>query len=863
MKHLAILPALAWAGLATGGAHAQITSTYNTLTNPAWTDADNWDNVPDVDEYPDNGNGGFFFSAIIPPSVITDIGAESIDLDALTLQSNTSLKADAGGVMIVSGITSVDALATSKLDVPGGTFLANGPLNAFGTLRVGGAWQLTINGELFVPGALTLDGGGSPRATIFGGAIVQGDLGLQSNPSGSSDSAELINQGGSEIFFTTSSSHTLVPTFTDNGGVITVQNGGSLTFPAAFAGSTQLVTLNGTTLNALGELPTNSAEINFNRNTRINGSLTVQTDLGEVTFFAGVHELLAGSTIDAAGTESGGAVTLAGSAQVIGTGTINCSESCAFEMNGGVLGPDDGGDTTIFNTGKFSWGAGEIRGLTNQATTPGDFSTVSLAGGRSVSGLLKNEGHATQGFIITVAGGARIENSSGATWNVVGGNTTGAGSFANEGIYLKSNGVSSIMTTIFTNTGTVHVSDGSLDLRNSIDLDLGEVLEGGGDWLISGNGRLFFNNGARKIRGISDGTRVTVDGPNAVAPLDPDGLFFNDGSLRLLNGAKFETGPLQNNTSTQTSGGSEVDVEDVINQGSFVADDSTTIADGDWSGSGSAEINGGSVGISGSVDCPGGSWSIDENASVGVGGDFGAGQTSVEGQLDITGDLLMDPVELEEVRLGSDTTGGQVTADELLAPAGTIGGNGAFQLRLLDADGATIDPGFDDEPCGVLDFALSEAGSFDATTSVVMDMEPAGGAPAPGRGAVETDTMSFAGPMTLAGTLEVRSAAPVQLDPGEGVALITGDQLSGSFDQVVYPQGTFYRVEYSPTAVTLIGRCAADLAPPFESLDFSDVIAFLSAFGASVADADLAEPFGSLDFSDIIAFLTSFGAGCP
>lgn len=57
--------------------------------------------------------------------------------------------------------------------------------------------------------------------------------------------------------------------------------------------------------------------------------------------------------------------------------------------------------------------------------------------------------------------------------------------------------------------------------------------------------------------------------------------------------------------------------------------------------------------------------------------------------------------------------------------------------------------------------------------------------------------------------------------------------------------------------------CVADLAEPFGSLDFSDVVAFLAAFGAGDAAADLAAPFGSLDFSDVVAFLSAFGAGCP
>lgn len=55
----------------------------------------------------------------------------------------------------------------------------------------------------------------------------------------------------------------------------------------------------------------------------------------------------------------------------------------------------------------------------------------------------------------------------------------------------------------------------------------------------------------------------------------------------------------------------------------------------------------------------------------------------------------------------------------------------------------------------------------------------------------------------------------------------------------------------------------ADLAEPFDSLDFSDVVAFLTAFGSMDPAADLAPPTGVFDFSDVVAFLGAFGAGCP
>ncbi len=57
--------------------------------------------------------------------------------------------------------------------------------------------------------------------------------------------------------------------------------------------------------------------------------------------------------------------------------------------------------------------------------------------------------------------------------------------------------------------------------------------------------------------------------------------------------------------------------------------------------------------------------------------------------------------------------------------------------------------------------------------------------------------------------------------------------------------------------------CPADLAEPFGVHDFSDVSAFLVAFGAMDPAADLAEPLGGFDFSDVLAFLVAFAAGCP
>ncbi len=90
------------------------------------------------------------------------------------------------------------------------------------------------------------------------------------------------------------------------------------------------------------------------------------------------------------------------------------------------------------------------------------------------------------------------------------------------------------------------------------------------------------------------------------------------------------------------------------------------------------------------------------------------------------------------------------------------------------------------------------------------------------------------------------------------------DVPDGSFPDntaiVVYQSVSFTQFE----VLLKVGSCSeADLAKPYNVLDFSDVLAFLTAFAGMDPAADLAEPFGSFDFSDVIAFLTAFGAGCP
>jgi hypothetical protein len=118
----------------------------------------------------------------------------------------------------------------------------------------------------------------------------------------------------------------------------------------------------------------------------------------------------------------------------------------------------------------------------------------------------------------------------------------------------------------------------------------------------------------------------------------------------------------------------------------------------------------------------------------------------------------------------------------------------------------------------------------------------------------------------LAGELIVNEIDGYLPVVGDEFVLIDGASVTGAFDTVTLPAtlpNRVYRLFYESDRVLLVYTCDGDFAPPYDVLDFSDVLAFLAAFSAGDPLVDLATPLGVFDFSDVIAFLSAFGAGCP
>ncbi len=98
----------------------------------------------------------------------------------------------------------------------------------------------------------------------------------------------------------------------------------------------------------------------------------------------------------------------------------------------------------------------------------------------------------------------------------------------------------------------------------------------------------------------------------------------------------------------------------------------------------------------------------------------------------------------------------------------------------------------------------------------------------------------------------VRALLPI--DNGSSVTVLAGGNFTQSGDLNIDRIASWNPCVFS---------CPADLAAPSGTLNFFDVLAYLTAFNNADPTADLAAPTGTLNFFDVLAYLTAFNAGCP
>lgn len=85
----------------------------------------------------------------------------------------------------------------------------------------------------------------------------------------------------------------------------------------------------------------------------------------------------------------------------------------------------------------------------------------------------------------------------------------------------------------------------------------------------------------------------------------------------------------------------------------------------------------------------------------------------------------------------------------------------------------------------------------------------------------------------------------------------------GDFGPGTSPTGTVFIDDLCVVQDMGGGGCSpADVAEPFDVLNFFDISTFISAYNAQDPIADLAAPFGTFNFFDISNFITIYNQGC-
>ncbi|HEY7119272.1 MAG TPA: dockerin type I domain-containing protein [Tepidisphaeraceae bacterium] len=568
--------ALAAAALLAAGtrhtARAEIVSGWSG-GNGDWTSPGLWsDNDPFFSGYPNNGNGGQTFSAVINSGTVN-------------LNAPISINALNFGGGIITGANTLTLGQQSDWTAGklggGGTFVANAGMNFSGTSLKRLRANLTLGGNsVWSAGDIEL-------SLVFTGDDEIGHSVLTNNGTFRIDT-------DNDMFGATAAEATVI----NNGVMIKEVGAGTTEIDAPFMNSGTLTVNTGT------------VQLNFGgtQSGHFTGAGTVRFSRGH-TFNPGASVSAANAVFDLGGVSNVNTPDFSPATLNVNSAAVRFNRSPALSnviLNGGSIG----GTASVNISGTLTWSLGDMT----------DAGKTLLAGGGNAatfSGGTKRllSGRQLQNNTVAKWTGGNFSNDSDTifdnpgTLNIETDASFTGGTFKNSGLVVKSGGAGTTsFNAAFHNAGTVRTDSGTLSFNGDGDhtgvfsngAASGTILRfGGGDNTIMPGGTIdhphivlaggFFNLNGNWVS--SPAQQVDVSGAifnfNGVGKLSPGTLNVSAGTVTLSNGGNHQPGTL-NFSGGNIQGGDNLNVGTVLN----------------WSGGaifGSGQVTAPALGITGNA----------------------------------------------------------------------------------------------------------------------------------------------------------------------------------------------------------------------------------------------------------------------
>ena len=826
------------AGLAglTSAAHAQTAYVWAAPVSGFWDDAANWTpntDFPDLDgDTATIGLSGAFTADLDRTVDITTLDITNPDAGVEIRGGNRLQVYDRvtnNGTIFVNSNASVfnsflEFLLSTTSPVAGHTLegtgsVVLGAVSDFGDARVAAADGVTLTHAA----THTIEGAGQIDGDILNLGLITANtpasIGLRIQDTITQTGFGTITADGADV---------LLNTATIDGGTITTLNGGALSVSASPSVLTGNPSVSGTinipggnfVLELASDITVNG-DINLNSSSQVFNAILRFTQTAALTGAANINLQLASTdtadsridTLDGFVASLGPDVNVSGAGRM--TGSFNVAGSIDANSETELLEIFD--HVTLVGSGVIRATGGQL-GLNSATITNPRFESTAPGRVRSSVGASLLDGAGSNAGTLAVMG-------SGHTIEI---NNT----FTNNGVIQLNPDLTVFNSTLLLSGAPVINGVGQIQLfMASTDTNDAKLESADGVTAVLGAGQTIFGEG-RIVGDFMSNAHIEATSPTN--PLELRGSIVQASGVVAANNAVFAlvngsitggTLSTANNGVVTAASGADNAVTDLTNNGDLGIDGSgaTLTASGVITNNGRILINRNDQVFNATL-------ALADGAGV-----TGTGEINLHLASTDVGDARIDvPAGTASIGPNQTITGqGRIVGN--LNILGTIApGASAGSIECLNA---VITRG----PSSVFEVELSAADGF------------------------SHDRLTGNADHVLDGALvvsEIDAYIPVV---GDEFTLIQGASVTGKFTSETMPAtlpNRVYRVFYEADRVLLVYTCTGDFAPPYDVLDFSDVIAFLTAFSSGDPIGDLAPPLGVFDFSDVIAFLTAFGSGC-